>query len=84
MMEKHNVKYSDPFDWELIGGVSTIPGKRKFRKKLSRILTMSEDTSVARTVENDKTQEDLTAEELLEQQALPFNVEDFSKNELGF
>jgi hypothetical protein len=38
MLDKYSVKYSDPFDWET-AGISTTPGKSRFRKKLSRIVT---------------------------------------------
>lgn len=38
MLEKYGIKYLDPFDWESLGVVNT-PGKSKFRKKLSRIVT---------------------------------------------
>ncbi|KAI6182154.1 putative serine/threonine-protein kinase K06H7.1 [Aphelenchoides bicaudatus] len=73
------VKYSDPFDWELLASSSGV------KRKSLRILSVTEDSSVAQSNEEDKNQsKEYTAEERIEPNALPFNVEDFAKNELGF
>jgi hypothetical protein len=84
-LNKYNIQYADPFDWEMLG-LSLTPGKSKFRKKMSRITTVAEDVSVSRTVDKDsvaKTKE-LTAEESVDANQLPFASEIFNKNELGF
>jgi hypothetical protein len=52
---------------------------------LIHCFSVSEDPSIARTVENEKNQsKDRTVEEQVDQSTLPFAAEDFSKNELGF
>jgi len=85
IMNKYNIQYSDPFDWEMLG-LSITPGKSKFRKKLSRITTVAEDASISRTVEKDSTGKttEQTAEESVDANQSPFSTEAFSKNELGF
>ncbi|KAI6184052.1 putative serine/threonine-protein kinase K06H7.1 [Aphelenchoides bicaudatus] len=74
LMEELNVKYSDPFDWE-VADVSTI-------QNLPCVLAVSEDNVTA--VEDDKNQNKDLGSEQLNDNAFPFNVEDFSRNELGF
>jgi len=84
ILNKYNISYSDPFDWEMLG-LSITPGKSKFKKKLSKITTVSEDVSITRTVDKDSTAKtkEQTAEEPVDANQLPFASETFSKNELG-
>ncbi|KAI6206342.1 hypothetical protein M3Y94_00899100 [Aphelenchoides besseyi] len=82
-MNKYKIRYSDPFDWELYG-IGTSPGKSKLRRRLSRILSITEDQSVdLKTMEN-VAAEPHTAEEPQNQDQMPFTADYFEKNELGF
>ncbi|KAI6173104.1 putative serine/threonine-protein kinase K06H7.1 [Aphelenchoides besseyi] len=85
-MLSNNIKYSDPFDWE-IRGVSVSAGKNKLNKKLSRIATVSEDKSVdVKTMEIPSTdnKDQKTSEEVPLGERPPFTAQDMEKNELGF
>ncbi|KAI6231939.1 putative serine/threonine-protein kinase K06H7.1 [Aphelenchoides besseyi] len=85
-MLSNNIKYSDPFDWE-IRGVSVSAGKNKVNKKVSRIATVSEDKSVdVKTMEIPSTdnKDQKTSEEVPLGERPPFTAQDMEKNELGF
>ncbi|KAI6219737.1 putative serine/threonine-protein kinase K06H7.1 [Aphelenchoides besseyi] len=80
-MCKYNINFGDAFDWELRQAAQS-PGR--FRRGLSRILSITEDQSVAVKTSEVPLSDLKTAEEGHAADQPPFTVEDFAKNEIGF
>uniref|UniRef100_A0A914YR93 Protein kinase domain-containing protein n=1 Tax=Panagrolaimus superbus TaxID=310955 RepID=A0A914YR93_9BILA len=98
MMNVNGIKYSDLYDWEIerrpkgygtAGSTDKLKGG-KLRRKISKILTVSEDVSMQKTSHvgeaqvsasiNDKT----SMQDESDEKQPPFSAEEFEKNELGF
>ena len=82
------MKHSDPLDWELVPNYKELTTEKKIIKgRKARIVTVSEDQSVARTAEqlsgNGKDGKSPTVSEENEEKP-PFAPTEFEKNEIGF
>ena len=86
-MVELEVKFSDPYDWELNPNLSLLKTIKKFvkGKRTVKYVTVSEDMSVSKTCEPQSSamNKEITAIEELDDSA-PFAAAEFEKNELGF
>uniref|UniRef100_A0A914QX78 Non-specific serine/threonine protein kinase n=1 Tax=Panagrolaimus davidi TaxID=227884 RepID=A0A914QX78_9BILA len=94
IMNVNGIKHSDLFDWEIEkrpaghGAQSTekVNKTGKFRKRISKIITVSEDVSMQKTSKTSVASSaavEGTQDEAEEKQT-PFSTKEFEKNELGF
>uniref|UniRef100_A0AC34F9K3 Protein kinase domain-containing protein n=1 Tax=Panagrolaimus sp. ES5 TaxID=591445 RepID=A0AC34F9K3_9BILA len=81
------VKHADQFDWELLPNYNQLTTEKKPSRaaRRTKIITVSEDVSIAKTTESSgKHRKDPTVQSEESDDKPPFNPAEFEKNELGF